>query len=299
MPDPSTPPNQEQDTAAVVLVHYGDPAVTKRCVTSLAAEESQPHRIYIADHDPGTRLEEALADIHPEVRILPRENLGFGPGCNAAAELAIREGARWLWFLNNDATIQGPVLGRLIEYSRTHPEVGLWGTLQVDGDRRIGPDRIPHWFGTPPGIPAPAPLSLAPGLQRLGPGETLSGASILVTRSAWEHLGPWPEWCFLYWEDVIWGLRAHQKGIPAVMTELAVIHRRNTTVGRHSSLSTYYGVRNELLLHTDLWPSRRRARLLHGLHILQKRLFQGNWGMLGPALRGICDAGKGLRGKRD
>jgi GT2 family glycosyltransferase len=298
MPAPSTPPNHEQDTAAVVLVHYGDPAVTKRCVASLAAEERQPHRIYIADHDPGTRLEETLADLHPGVRILPRDNLGFGPGCNAAADWAFREGAQWVWFLNNDATLPGPVLSCLIELSKRHPEVGLWGTLQLDGQRCIGTDRLPRWFGAPPGTPSFAPLPLEPGLQRLGPEETLSGASILVTRAAWERLGPWPEWCFLYWEDVIWGLRAHQKGIPAVMTELAVIHPRNTTVGRHSALSTYYGVRNELLLHADLWPSRHGTRLLHGLHILQKRLFQGNWGMLGPAFRGILDARKGLRGKR-
>jgi len=285
-------------SAAVVLVHYGDPLVTKRCLESLAEQEFLPHSVYIADHGPGTNLLEALADAHPCLRILSGENLGFGPGCNRAAAAAFQDGAQWVWFLNNDATLDGSVLGELVGFAQRYPEVGLWGTLQLDGAREIGADHLPRWFPELPCRPAAEEPVLPPGLRSLGPMETLSGASILITRSAWERLGPWPEWCFLYWEDVAWGLKAYAAGIPAVMTNLAIQHNRCTTTGRHSALATYYGVRNELLLHQELWPELHRARFRHGLHILQKRFFQGNWGMLAPALRAIRDARRNLRGKR-
>jgi len=288
-------PNPESAETAIILVHYGDAGVTRRCLESLARHEPAPHRLFIADHGPARGLAEALAGAHPHVRILERENLGFASGCNAAAEAAFREGCGRVWFLNNDAVLEGPVLTGLLEAARIHPEVALWGTFQRDGQKRTGLDSLPRWFPDPPGSGAPRVEGLPATFHQLGTRETLSGASILVERRHWDALGPWPEWCFLYWEDVAWCLEAHAKGLPLVMTDLEVAHRCNTATGHHSPLATYYGVRNGLLLHRDLWPEKSRQRFLQGLHLLQKRLFQGNWAMLAPTLRGLRDAGRDLR----
>jgi len=282
--------------AAVVLVHFGDPATTLRCLDSLARSEGTPPAVVVADHGPGTPLNGFLGErtSSSTVLILRRENLGFGAGCNAAAAAAFRAGAGWVWFLNNDATLASPVLSQLLVLAGKHPQVGIWGTLQRDGGRRIGTDQLPDWYPTP--LSATQALRDLPGgCHQLGPRETLSGASMLVSREAWNRLGPWPEWCFLYWEDVAWCLSAHELGIPMVMSELEIHHLRNTATGRHSPTTTYYGVRNSLLLHADRWPQRAGLRWRQAAHLLQKRFFQGNWRMLAPTLRGIRDARKGLR----
>ena len=284
--------------AVVILVHYGAAETTRGCLDSLALHEAIVPPVVIADHGPGRALLEQLQDhaTCPTLQILRRENHGFGAGCNAAAAEAFTHGAQWVWFLNNDARLEAPILTRLLDLAQRSPLVGLWGTGQRDGDCRVGADQLPGWFPTP-SFTTPSLADLPPGCRQLGARETLSGASILVSRAAWERLGPWPEWCFLYWEDVAWCLKAHAAGIPMVMTDLEVSHARNTTTGRHSPLTTYYGARNGLLLHTDLWPQRRWQRYRQALHLLQKRLFQGNWRMLGPTLQGILDARKGLRFK--
>jgi GT2 family glycosyltransferase len=280
--------------AAIVLVHYGDPALTQRCLDSLAAIETTPHRVFIADHGPG-RLADALKTSHPSAIVLERANLGFAAGCNAAAQAAFEAGCRWIWLLNNDATLAKPTLAPLLEQAQKAP--GLWGTFQLDGERKIGADHLPRWF---PELPTAAKTTfpLPEGCRQLDARETLSGASILLSKETWETLGPLPEWCFLYWEDTTWCLRAHQLGIPLFMSDLHIVHPRGTTTGRHSPLTTYYGVRNMLLLHAERWPEATGARRKQAFHLLQKRLFQARLGMLRPTLQGIRDAGRGVRGRK-
>lgn len=285
-------------SSTVILVHYGAADTTRRCLDSLAIQEGASQSVIIADHGPGLPLGDHLQD-HPSFhnfRILRRENLGFGAGCNAAAEAAFSAGAQWVWFLNNDAVLDAPVLTQLLEIAQQYPLVDLWGTTQKDGDRNIGADKLPRWFPTP-SFSTQNMVGLPKGCRQLGARETLSGASVLVSRAAWERMGPWPEWCFLYWEDVAWCLKAHEAGIPMVMTDLEIIHSRNTTTGHHSPMTTYYGVRNGLLLHSDLWPEKEWQRWRQAAHLMQKRLIQGNWHMLRPTFLGILDARKGLRFK--
>jgi GT2 family glycosyltransferase len=279
----------------VVLVHYGQPDLTRRCLANLALVETEPHGVVVVDHGPGTGLGAALDGAHPLMAILANPaNPGFGAGCNLGAAHAFAAGAEAAWFLNNDATLEGPTLGRLLALARAHPGVALWGTQQRDGSRLLGADLQAPWFGR--GVQV-RPAGLPPSCRQLGARESLSGASILVPRGQWARLGPWPEEFFLYLEDAAWCLRAHLLDLPIALAEFPVIHPRSSTIGRHSRLSTFYGVRNQLTLHRQRHPRARAARLGIALHLLQKRFFQGRWGMLGTTLRAILASAHGQSGR--
>lgn len=279
----------------MVLVHYGAPDLTLRCLRSLAALEPEPHRVIVVDHGPLPGLEEALRGAHPCLTVVPEPaNRGYGAGCNLGAALAFQEGAELVWFLNNDAILDRATLATLAELAREHPGIALWGTGQQDGDRLLGADWQPAWCEGPvaaPSRPLPHPC------RQLQGRETLSGASILIAREHWEALGPWPEDYFLYLEDTAWCLRAHRLGLPLALSGLAVIHRRSSTIGRHSRLATFYGVRNQLRLHRTLHPHRQAGRLALALHLLQKRLVQGRWSLLPHVVRGILAAFRGQAGR--
>jgi len=293
--EPGHPPSPDDALPAVVLVHYGAPDLTRRCLACLAAVESEPHRVVVVDHGPGAGLEAALAGVHPRCAILANPaNPGFGAGCNQGADFAFGAGAEAVWFLNNDATLEGPTLGRLLALARAHPRVALWGTQQRDGARIFGADLQPPWFAPGPATPS---AGLPAGCRQLEPRETLSGASILVTRARWAELGPWPEDLFLYCEDSAWCLRAHGRGLPIALVEAPVTHPRSSTIGRRSPLATFYCVRNQLRLHRQLHPGAGAARFAMALHLLQKRLFQGRWGQLGDTLRAILAAARGQTGR--
>jgi len=295
LPPPPVLPDSARGLPAVVLVHFGAPDLTRRCLACLAAVETEPHRVVVVDHGPGPGLEAALAGVHPHCRILANPaNPGYGAGCNQGAHFAFGEGAEAVWFLNNDATLERPTLGRLLALARAHPGVALWGTQQRDGDRVLGADLQAPWFGR--GLTV-VPAGLPPGCRQLAARESLSGASILVTRQQWQRLGPWPDDLFLYLEDTAWCRRAHALGLPLAMVELPVTHPRSSTIGRRSPLSIFYGVRNQLRLHRQWHPGARAARLGLALHLLQKRLFQGQWGLLGHTLRGILAGTRGQTGR--
>jgi len=296
-PEPPPPAHSAEtpELPAIVLVHFGAPALTRRCLACLAEVETEPHRLVVVDHGPGPGLAEALAGTHPRCTILAnRANPGFGAGCNLGAAYAFAHGAEAVWFLNNDALLEGPTLGRLLALARSHPQVALWGTQQRDGARLLGADLQGPWFGAGLSV---QPATLPAGCRQLEPRESLSGASILVTRPQWARLGPWPEDMFLYLEDAAWCLRAHTQGLPTVLVEVPVTHARSSTIGRRSPLSIFYGVRNTLRLHRQRHPRAGFARLGMALHLLQKRLFQGRWGLLGDTWRGILAGTRGETGR--
>jgi len=305
----------------VILVNYGDKGLTSRGLESLAKVESCPHAAIVVDHGPDLAPVEYWEQFHPNVHSLQdASNPGFAAGCNRGAEYALAHGAGSLWFLNNDATLIEPTLGRLLKLAQDSPSVSLWGTYQQDGDRLIGCSTHKVWYAR-----------ASNGLRReekrreekrreekrreekrreekrreeksgrpylLAPNQSLSGASIFLYKDAWEKLGPWPEKYFLYWEDAAWCLRAHQYGMYMAMADLKIEHAGSATTIRRSSLSTFYGTRNQLLLHLETIPKAQTERLLLKCHMLQKCIFRGRWTLLAPTWQGIVAASKQKDGR--
>lgn len=280
---------------AVVLVHFGWPELTRRCLESLRDTETVPHAVIVVDHGPEPGISSRLDGAHPCLTILEDfSNPGFGPGSNRGAAHAFAHGAPAVWFLNNDAVLEGPTLGPLLHLAEARPDVGLWGTHQVNGRRLQGADRQDGWFRR--GISLRT-ASLPPGCRQLSPRESLSGASILVTREAWSRIGPWPTGYFLYWEDSAWCRKAHGLGLPLVLTELRILHRSAGTVGKRSPLQAFYSARNRLLLHRELYPRGAVERFCIALYVFQMRLFQGRPGLLRAAWHGVWAAHRGQTGR--
>lgn len=280
---------------AVILIHFGAPDLTRRCLESLREVETEPHTVIVVDHGPEPGLGRSLEGAHPRLTILEDfSNPGFGCGCNRGAEYAFATGAPAVWFLNNDAVLEGPTLAPLMRLAEAHPEVAQWGTHQVNGQRRQGADRMDGWFRR--GI-RHRPVPLPSGCRQLGPRETLSGASILVTRETWKRIGPWPTGFFLYWEDVAWCRKAHALGLPIVLTDLQILHRSARTVGKRSPLQAFYSARNRLLLHRELHPEGGFERFWIALYLFQMRLFQGRPKLLKAAWHGVWAAHQGQTGR--
>ena len=289
-------PGGESDSRpAIVLVHYGPPGLTRRCLECLAQIESAPHRVVVVDHGPETGLAEALTGAHPAFTVLEQHsNPGFGAGCNLGASHAFAGGAPLVWFLNNDATLEIPVLGRVASLAAANPEVGLWATHQINGDRQESTYVHGRWYRR--GLRRcsyPPPQ----GCAVLSPSESLGGASVFATRWAWERLGTWPEQFFLYWEDVAWSRRAHELGLPLVITDTAVLHLSSRTVGRRSHIQVFYNARNRIMLRRQIRPEAAITRFFFGLYLIQKRIFQFRWDLLAPAWEGVKAGWAGQQGR--
>lgn len=285
----------ETPLPAVVLIHFGAPDLTRRCLESLRDTETEAHAVVVVDHGPEPGLGSSLEGAHPRLTILEDfSNPGFGCGCNRGAAYAFAKGAPAVWFLNNDAVLEGPTLAPLLALAAAHPGVALWGTRQQNGRRLQGADRGDAWFSRGLSLKA---VEVPPGCRQLGLRESLSGASILVPRGAWDRIGPWPTGYFLYWEDAAWCRKAHGLGLPLVLTDLRIIHRSARTVGKRSPLQAFYSARNRLLLHRELHPGGAFERFCIALYVFQMRLFQGRPALLRAAWHGVWAAHRGQTGR--
>lgn len=279
----------------VVLIHFGAPDLTRRCLESLREMETEPHAVVVVDHGPTPGLGASLEGAHLHLTVLQDfTNPGFGCGCNRGAEYAFTAGAPAVWFLNNDAVLEGPTLGPLLRLADAYPQVALWGTHQLNGRRRQGSDRQDGWYCR--GLRT-LPVSLPSNCRQLGTRESLSGASILVPRAGWERLGAWPTGYFLYWEDAAWCRKAHALGLPIVLAELQILHRSARTVGKRSPLQAFYSARNRLLLHRELHPGGALERFWIALYLFQMRFFQGRLKLLKAAWHGVWAANRGQTGR--
>lgn len=150
----------------------------------------------------------------PEVHLIDsKENLGFSKGNN----LAIRKSnGRYVLLLNPDTIIQEDTLLKCLKYADARPQLGGLGVPMVDGSGRYLPE-------SKRGIPTPSAAfwkitglyRLAPRSARLNryylgnlskdesqPIEILSGAFMLMRKSALDEVGLLDEQYFMYGEDI-------------------------------------------------------------------------------------------------
>lgn len=222
-----------------VVVHFGDPARTRRTLEHLAAS-TVPLRVVIADND-GAFVGSSEVDV-----LRMGGNRGFAGGANVGARHALSRGASFVWFVNNDAEPRPDTLERLLETAVGCRPACLVGSLELD-PRDVDPQG--------PGANQ-APM-LPPVLRgrvrairgRLKTVDFLSGFSMLISRPAFEEVGFFDESFFHYFEDVDLGLRAVLADADVVLDCGAPTpHRRATSLGHGSELETYYFFRNRLLL---------------------------------------------------
>lgn len=284
-----------EPAVCAVVVHFGDPATTRRMLRKLAAS-TVPLRTVVVDNDGGF-----VGSTEVDV-LRTRQNLGFAGGCNMGARHALSRGASFVWFLNNDAEPIPDSLGQLLETAATCRPACLVGSLEID-PRDADPQG--PWANRAPVLPSALRGRVRAVRGRLTTVDFLSGFSMLASRPAFEQVGFIDESFFHYFEDVDFGLRAVLAGADVVLDCGAPItHRRATILGSGSELETYYFFRNRLLLaarYRGISPlvALFVADARHGLRPLfsRRRLLAGDWPWLRGAWRGTLDAVRGRTGQ--
>jgi GT2 family glycosyltransferase len=192
----------------VVVVSFNSRDELRSCVSPLAG--GGDINVIVVDNDSTDGSPQAVADL-PVTIIQLDENHGFSRGCN----VGWRSGdAPYVLFLNPDARIEESSLRRLISALEQQPAVGLVGPKLVgeDGTLHFSQRRFPRLLST---------FSDALFVHRLFPRrrwahevihderaygraqspEWVSGACMLVRRSALVAVGGFDEGFFLYCED--------------------------------------------------------------------------------------------------
>jgi GT2 family glycosyltransferase len=235
-----------EDGLDVGIVAYRCRELLAACLDSLAGSApARPIHVVVVDNDSRDGTAELVRAVPNVALIEPHRNLGFA----AATNLAIRSGrARYFLALNPDTRVHRGTLDALLALMDADPSIAICGPRLVREDgsfdhaaRRAFPTALgafAHFtrVGRRPGARRSLAQYRAPEVER-GPVDAVSGAFMLIRRSAVEKLGLFDEGYWLYMEDLDLCYRAAEAGFvtwyePAV----SATHVKGGTSGRHRRL---------------------------------------------------------------
>lgn len=116
--------------SAVVVIHYGDPETTARCLAAFRVPGGSPDVILI-DNDPDSRYDPAR---ETGCIYLPQEtNTGFAAGVNVGLKAAAGRGKKAVVILNNDVEAPLEAVLRLSYLAATRP--CIFGAVELALDK--------------------------------------------------------------------------------------------------------------------------------------------------------------------
>jgi GT2 family glycosyltransferase len=222
----------------VVLVNWNGPDDTITCLESLARARPGPARVVVVDNASTDQSVERIghwAEGRPEPRpriVRSETNRGFAGGTNIGlAELAADPAITHFLLLNNDATVDPTFFAAVAAALAQAPDAALLGATIYAGTTR---DRVWYAGGRLPGMRALTTHGVViPDHSLVMPTEFVTGCTMLISRGAWETLGPLPECYFMYFEDAEYSLRARAAGLPVMYAPGALVqHADSHTVRR-------------------------------------------------------------------
>lgn len=221
----------------IVIVNFNAREHLENCLASLAAAPpSTPHEIVVVDNASTDGSVAAVRAGWPSVAVLEqRENRGFAAANNAGIRATASE---LVLLLNNDTIVPPGAIDALVKRLETADDAAVAGPRLVDGSGRpelsFGPMISP--FGElrqkvvmalqRRGVP-PVTSWVERATRRERYVDWVSGACLLVRRSAAEEAGLLDERYFLYTEDVDFCAAIRARGHRILFTPVAeVVHLR-------------------------------------------------------------------------
>lgn len=232
----------------VVVVAYNSRDVLRDCVAPLAALPGVG--VTIVDNDSPDDSAAAVEGLEGVRVIRSGRNGGFAFGCNLGAAGGT---APWVLLLNPDARIDEASLRALYSVGESDPGVGLVGPRLLDGDGRLAYSqrrfaRLRSTWSTAFFLQRLAPnaawsdeiLRDPAAYERPGAPEWVSGACMLVRRSALEAVGGLDERFFLYREDMDLCKRLREAGHDIRFEPAAVVsHVGGASSGEGATLPIF------------------------------------------------------------
>lgn len=233
----------------IVTINYNQLGLTCELLDSLRRVTYPAVEVIVVDNNSKEDPTTVITERYPEVKlIVSRENLGFAGGNNLGIKASRGE---YILFLNNDTEVAPGFLEPLVELFQANPQAGAASskilyynsgeTIQYAGSSRIDPftgrsKRIGYLEKDNGQYSSVKETDLA------------HGAAMMVPRRVIDEIGMMPEFFFLYYEEVDWCESIKRGGYKIyVVPASKVYHKESMSIGKGSTLKTYYMTRNRLL----------------------------------------------------
>lgn len=236
------PDQTDGPTVAVVTVSYGSGGELEQFLASVPAASSAATAVVVADNKASDEPVEHLARA-AGASYVALENRGYGHAVNAGVA-TIPDSVRWVLISNPDVRLSPGSVDRLVATGEESGDIGSVGpAIVTDGVVYPSARAVPAlrtgighalfaniWLDNPWTRAYRRDAETAPIRRDAG---WLSGACLLVRRSAFDELHGFDPGYFMYFEDVDLGYRLGKAGFRNVYEPAATVEHS----GAHSTSS--------------------------------------------------------------
>lgn len=231
--------------AVVVVTHFSG-EVLRACLESVSEATEHDVRVVVVDNATTDNSVRRVVERIPAVEFHETgENLGYGKAVNYAVERLGRD-VEWILVTNPDTVFLPGSIDALYNAAVSDERIGSIGPRILDSDGTVYPSaRALPSLGTGvghallahvwPGNPWSARYRRSRAVETLKQGRLeagwLSGACVLVRRTAFDEVGGFDERYFMYFEDVQLGDSLGQRGWTNVYLADALVSH----LGGHST----------------------------------------------------------------
>jgi GT2 family glycosyltransferase len=248
-----------QPLVSIITINYNTTSLTVDLLESIGYLTYPNVEVIVVDNASKVSPVEALQKAYPDVQlIMSPKNLGFAGGNNLGIKAAKGE---LLFFVNNDTVLTPTILEGLVEIFDTYPDAGAVspkfhyyhspGTIEFAGYEEV------NMFSGRNAMVGCKKKDYGQ-YDKTGVTHYAHGGGMMVPRWVIADVGPMPELYFLYYEEFDWCEQIKRKGYQIYYQPKSLIyHKESMTVGKQSTLKTFYQNRNRILFmrrNVKTWP---------------------------------------------
>ncbi|WP_420629572.1 glycosyltransferase family 2 protein [Candidatus Leptofilum sp.] len=282
---------------AILILNWNRAEDTIHCVRSVQAWRQPEDHIWVIDNNSApedrAKLRQVLQD--EVIFIFSPANLGFAGGNNLGLQAALATEHDTVLLLNNDATVDGTAVTKLLTLLQTHPHLGMVGPELWDGEQMLsagGGD-----IGLTLGTHHQEPLANS----EMREVAYIPGTCIFIRTAVLQQVGLLDEDYFFGGEVADLCARVRQAGFgAAVLGGTRAQHQVERSAGQRHQLHIYYVLRNRFLYVQKFHASQRLRLFLYWSlisgHIWLEALLQRNWPRARAAVLACWDGWHGRFG---
>jgi len=264
---------------AIVILHFINKKLTEQCLESIKKLQTPNFKLQtiIVNNNPKENLEDLKRKFSDFAFLETRENLGFAGGNNVGIKQALKDGADFVFIINNDTILDKNSAVQLIKASSLINQSGIFGPkiyfapgyeFHRERYKPLDQGKVIWYAGGL--IDWQNVLASHRGVDEVDKGQYdeqketdfVSGCAMFVKREVFEKIGLLDQRYFLYWEDVEFCQRAKKARFKVIYTPQAKLWHLNASssvVG--GPLQDYYITRNRMLFGMKYAPLRSKSAL--------------------------------------
>lgn len=231
---------------AVLVLAYNNYEDTSECLRSLLNVDYPNLSFWLVDNGSHEEMAQRIAVTFPSVRVVRTgRNLGVAGGFNAGIIPALREGADYVFILNNDTVVERDVISNLVTQGKEDPRIGvLMPKILYYSDRQFIWSAGARYRRFPPAI-------VMIGLnQRDGPAydvprdlEYAPTCGLLISRKVFEEVGLFDDGYLFFYDDWDYSIRVRKAGyIIRYVPQARLYHKVSRTIRSYQRSALFWRI---------------------------------------------------------